>query len=102
MHEGFIVRAAIGTRWTGEDRSLRLFFLLRGSCMSRLRNILAAAGLAASVAAGLSVTAITAVNAAESSAGKISKNVAVPLKAAQDATKKQQWNVALDELKKAQ
>jgi tetratricopeptide (TPR) repeat protein len=70
--------------------------------MSRLRNILAAAGLAASVAAGLSVTAITAVNAAEQSAGKISKNVAVPLKAAQDATKKQQWNVALDELKKAQ
>jgi tetratricopeptide (TPR) repeat protein len=70
--------------------------------MSRLRNILAAAGLAASVAAGLSVTVISAVNAAEQSAGKITKNVAVPLKAAQDATKKQQWNVALEELKKAQ
>jgi tetratricopeptide (TPR) repeat protein len=70
--------------------------------MSRLRNILAAAGLFASVAAGLSMTAITAVSAAEQGGQKLSKNVAVPLKAAQDATKKQQWSVALEKLKEAQ
>jgi tetratricopeptide (TPR) repeat protein len=69
--------------------------------MSRLRNILAAAGLVGSVAAGLSMTAVTVVSAAEDGQ-KIGKNVAVPLKAAQDATKKQQWNVALDKLKEAQ
>jgi len=70
--------------------------------MSRLRNLLAAAGLVASVAGGLSMTTVTVAVAAEQSGQKISKNVAIPLKAAQDATKKQQWGVALEELKKAQ
>jgi tetratricopeptide (TPR) repeat protein len=70
--------------------------------MSRLINILAAAGLVASVAAGLSMTAVTVVSAAEQGGQKIGKPVAVPLKAAQDATKKQQWNVALEKLKEAQ
>jgi tetratricopeptide (TPR) repeat protein len=69
--------------------------------MSRLRNILAAAGLMASVAAGLSMTVVTDVSAAEDGQ-KLTKAVAVPLKAAQDATKKQQWAVALEKLKEAQ
>jgi tetratricopeptide (TPR) repeat protein len=42
------------------------------------------------------------VSAAEQGGQKLSKNVAVPLKAAQDATKKQQWSVALEKLKEAQ
>jgi tetratricopeptide (TPR) repeat protein len=70
--------------------------------MLRLRNILAAAGLMAGAAAGLSITTVSVVIAAEQGAAKISKNVAVPLKAAQDATKKQQWGVALEKLKEAQ
>jgi tetratricopeptide (TPR) repeat protein len=70
--------------------------------MSRWRNILAAAGLVASVAAGLSMTTVSVAVAAEQGAAKLSKNVAVPLKAAQDATKKQQWSVALEKLKEAQ
>lgn len=71
--------------------------------MSMLRNILAAVGLVTSAAVGLSVTSVGTVMAADQGSGKtIGKNVAVPLKAAQDATKKQQWGVALDELKKAQ
>jgi tetratricopeptide (TPR) repeat protein len=70
--------------------------------MSRLRNILAAAGLMAGAAAGLSITTVSVVVAAEQGGAKLSKNVAVPLKAAQDATKKQQWGVALEKLKEAQ
>jgi tetratricopeptide (TPR) repeat protein len=66
--------------------------------MSMLRNVLAAVALTGS-AAGLSVSLVTSVSAAEQ---KFSKNVATALKAAQDATKKGQWNVAMEKIKEAQ
>ncbi len=67
--------------------------------MSMLRNVLAAVALSGSVALG-SVGVVTAVNAAES--GQFSAGVAKALKAAQDATKQKQWNVALEKIKEAQ
>jgi tetratricopeptide (TPR) repeat protein len=68
--------------------------------MSMLRNVLAAVALTGS-AAGLSLSLVSAVSAAEE-AQKFSKGVATALKAAQDATKKGQWNVALTKIKEAQ
>jgi tetratricopeptide (TPR) repeat protein len=66
--------------------------------MSMLRNVLAAVALTGS-AAGLSMSFVAPVSAAEQ---KFSKNVATALKAAQDATKKGQWNVAMEKIKEAQ
>ena len=70
--------------------------------MSMLRNVLAAVALSGTAALGLSMSAVTAVNAAEQGAQKFSAGVAKALKAAQDATKKGQWNVALEKIKEAQ
>lgn len=67
--------------------------------MSMLRNVLAAVALSGSVALG-SMSVVTVVNAAEG--GQFSAGVAKALKAAQDATKKGQWNVALEKIKEAQ
>ena len=69
--------------------------------MSMLRNVLAAVALSGSVAAGLSMGVVATVNAAEGGQ-KFSPGVAKALKAAQDATKKGQWNVAMDKIKEAQ
>jgi len=70
--------------------------------MSMLRNVLAAVALSGSVAVGLSMSVVTAVSAAEQGGQKFSPGVAKALKAAQDATKKGQWNVAMDKIKEAQ
>jgi tetratricopeptide (TPR) repeat protein len=69
--------------------------------MSMLRNILAAVALTGS-AAGLSLSLVSTASAAEQGGQKFSKGVATALKAAQDATKKGQWNLALDKIKEAQ
>lgn len=69
--------------------------------MSMLRNVLAAVALSGTVAVGLSMGVVTAVSAAEGGQ-KFSVGVAKALKAAQDATKKGQWNVAMDKIKEAQ
>jgi tetratricopeptide (TPR) repeat protein len=70
--------------------------------MSMLRNVLAAVALSGSVALGLSMSVVTAVSAAEQGGQKFSPGVAKALKAAQDATKKGQWNVAMEKIKEAQ
>lgn len=70
--------------------------------MSMLRNVLAAVALSGSAALGLSMGVVTAVSAAEQGGQKFSAGVAKALKAAQDATKKGQWNVALQKIKEAQ
>jgi len=69
--------------------------------MSMLRNVLAAVALSGSVALGLSTVVVSAVSAAEGGQ-KFSPGVAKALKAAQDATKKGQWNVAMEKIKEAQ
>jgi tetratricopeptide (TPR) repeat protein len=68
--------------------------------MSMLRNVLAAVALTGS-ATGLSMSLVATVSAAEQGQ-KFSKSVATALKAAQDATKKGQWNVAMEKIKEAQ
>lgn len=70
--------------------------------MTRVRSI----AVAISLALGAVVPAVTllapAVQAAEQAQNKITtKAVAVPLKAAQEAMQKKQWDVALTEIKKA-
>ncbi len=70
--------------------------------MSMLRNVLAAVALSGSAVLGLSTGVVSAVSAAEQGGQKFSPNVAKALKAAQDATKKGQWNVAMDQIKQAQ
>ena len=67
--------------------------------MSSVRNILAAIGVMGTIATGLSVSAVSVAVAAEQ---KFTPDVAKALKVAQDATKKGQWNVALDKIKEAQ
>jgi tetratricopeptide (TPR) repeat protein len=69
--------------------------------MSMLRKVVAAVALSGSAVLGLSISAVTTVSAAEA-AQKLSTGVAKALKDAQDATKKGQWNVALDKIKEAQ
>jgi tetratricopeptide (TPR) repeat protein len=68
--------------------------------MSMLRSVLAVVALSGSAVFGLSMSVVSAVNAAEQ--GQFSAGVAKALKAAQDATKKGQWNVAMDKIKEAQ
>lgn len=69
--------------------------------MSMLRNVLAAVALSGS-AVLVSTSVVSDVSAAEQGGQKFSANVAKALKAAQDATKKGQWNVALEKIKEAQ
>jgi|HigsolmetaAR201D_1030396.scaffolds.fasta_scaffold00577_15 tetratricopeptide (TPR) repeat protein len=69
--------------------------------MSMLRSVLAVA-LIGTAAAGISMGVVTAVSAAEQGGQQLSVGVAKALKAAQDATKKGQWNVALEKIKEAQ
>ena len=71
--------------------------------MTRVRSI----AVAISLAVGAVVPAVTllapAAHAAEAAANKITtKAVAAPLKAAQEAMQKKQWDTALTEIKKAQ
>ena len=70
--------------------------------MSMLRNVLAAVALSGTAVLGLSTAVVSAVSAAEQGGQKFTPNVAKALKAAQDATKKGQWNVAMDQIKQAQ
>ncbi|HEY8540312.1 MAG TPA: tetratricopeptide repeat protein [Steroidobacteraceae bacterium] len=69
--------------------------------MSMLRSVLAVA-LIGTAAAGMSMGFVTAAGAAEQGGQQFSPGVAKALKAAQDATKKGQWNVALEKIKEAQ
>lgn len=68
--------------------------------MSILRSVLAVVALSGGTAIGLSVGVISPVEAAEE--GQFSTGVAKALKAAQDATKKGQWNAAMERIKEAQ
>lgn len=70
--------------------------------MSMLRSVLAVALIGTAAVAGMSMGVVTAVSAAEQGGQKLSTGVAKALKDAQDATKKGQWNVAMEKIKEAQ
>lgn len=69
--------------------------------MTRVRSIAVALSLALGTLPVVGMLAPVAVQAAEQ-ANKFSKEVGKPLKAAQEAMQKKQWDVALAEIKKAQ
>lgn len=69
--------------------------------MIRVRSFAAALGIALGTVTAASLV-VPAVQAAETSKPKISKQVAIPLQAAQKAMQEKKWDAAVEELKKAQ
>lgn len=70
--------------------------------MSMMRKVLVAVAFGAMVAGGASMGVVFPAHAAEQSGQKLSPGVAKALKEVQEATKKRQWNVALEKIKEAQ